>query len=103
MDLHPEVLRRLCLGCSESRARALAMAAIRETWEETGLVLGEPDSATLRSRSPQWHSFLQHEVNPRLCAVAAHQNQRSRIARTHSPPALSVLAVGDIRRIVIGF
>jgi 8-oxo-dGTP pyrophosphatase MutT (NUDIX family) len=79
MDLHPEVLRRLCLGCSESRARALAMAAIRETWEETGLVLGEPDSATLRSRSPQWHSFLQHEVNPRLDTLQY-------IARAITPP-----------------
>ncbi|MCB1729079.1 MAG: NUDIX hydrolase, partial [Halieaceae bacterium] len=65
-DLHPAVLARLLQGCSETRARALAMAAIRETYEETGLVLGEPHSPTLKTRSPQWRDFLQYDVNPRL-------------------------------------
>ena len=37
-DLHPQVLARLMKGCSQSRARGLAMAAIRETYEETGLI-----------------------------------------------------------------
>ena len=35
-DFHPDVLKRLVKGCSESRARALGLAAIRETFEETG-------------------------------------------------------------------
>ena len=65
-DLHPAVMQRLCKGCSESRARALALAAIRETYEETGLILGEPDSPTIRSRSRHWAEFLQYEANPRL-------------------------------------
>ena len=65
-DLHPAVMARLARGCSETRARALAMAAIRETFEETGLVLGEPDTPTLRTRSPHWRDFLQYDVNPRL-------------------------------------
>jgi 8-oxo-dGTP pyrophosphatase MutT (NUDIX family) len=65
-DLHASVLKRLMKGCSESRARSLALAAIRETFEETGLVLGEPDSVTIKTRSPHWGAFLQHGINPRL-------------------------------------
>lgn len=39
--LRPEVLQKLCRACTPARAQALAVAAVRETWEETGLVLGE--------------------------------------------------------------
>jgi 8-oxo-dGTP pyrophosphatase MutT (NUDIX family) len=78
-DLHPEVLARLLKGCNESRARALAMAAIRETYEETGLVLGEPHSPTLKTRSAQWRDFLQYDVNPRL-------DQLHLVARAITPP-----------------
>ena len=78
-DLHPEVMRRLSLGCSPNRARALALAAIRETFEETGLVIGEPDTPTLKSRSPQWADFLQHGSNPRLDVLHL-------IARAITPP-----------------
>ncbi|MDX1736177.1 MAG: NUDIX domain-containing protein [Halioglobus sp.] len=78
-DLHPEVMRRLRRGCSESKARALALAAIRETYEETGLIIGEPDSPTLRSRSASWGDFLQHDVNPRLDVL--HY-----VARAITPP-----------------
>jgi len=78
-DLHPAVMERLCQGCSETRARALALAAIRETYEETGLVLGEPDTPTLKTRSPHWSDFLRHDVNPRLDVL--HY-----IARAITPP-----------------
>lgn len=78
-DLHPAVLGRLQRGCSERRARALALAAIRETWEETGLLLGEPHTPTLRSRSPQWAAFLRHDINPRLDVL--HY-----VARAITPP-----------------
>jgi 8-oxo-dGTP pyrophosphatase MutT (NUDIX family) len=78
-DLHPAVLKRLSKDCSESRARALAMAAIRETYEETGLVLGEPDTPTLKTRSPQWRDFLQYGINPRLDTLHF-------IARAITPP-----------------
>ena len=72
-------MKRLTLGCSESRARALALAAIRETYEETGLVLGEPETPTLKTRSPSWANFLQHDVNPRLDVL--HY-----VARAITPP-----------------
>ncbi|WP_158769529.1 NUDIX hydrolase [Paraglaciecola sp. L1A13] len=78
-DLHPSVLKRLMKGCSESRARSLALAAIRETFEETGLILGETNSLTIKTRSPQWKAFLQHGINPRLDTL-------NLIARAITPP-----------------
>lgn len=78
-DLHPAVLSRLMKGCSEPRARALALAAIRETFEETGLVLGEPVTPTIKTRSPHWAAFLQHGINPRLDTLQL-------IARAITPP-----------------
>ena len=77
--LHPHVLARLMRGCSESRARALAMAAIRETFEETGLIVGETNASLLKTRSLQWRDFLQHNINPRLDTL--HY-----IARAITPP-----------------
>ncbi len=65
-DLHPAVMARLTQSCTPARARGLALAAIRETWEETGLVVGEPHSPTLKSRSPQWREFLKSDANPCL-------------------------------------
>ena len=79
LDLHPAVMERLAKGCSPARARALAMAAIRETYEETGLVLGEPDTPTLKTRSPHWREFLKFDVNPRLDSLHF-------IARAITPP-----------------
>lgn len=38
--LRPEVERRLCSHCAPAMAQALAVAAVRETEEETGLSLG---------------------------------------------------------------
>ena len=55
------------------------MAAIRETYEETGLVLGEPETPTLRTRSPQWRDFLQFDINPRL-------DRLHLVARAITPP-----------------
>jgi 8-oxo-dGTP pyrophosphatase MutT (NUDIX family) len=78
-DLHPDVLQRLSQGCSPARARALALAAIRETFEETGLLLGERAAPALRSRSPHWVEFLRQGVNPRLDVL--HY-----IARAITPP-----------------
>lgn len=78
-DLHPQVMKRLQKGCSETRARALALAAIRETYEETGLILGEPDTTTLKTRSRHWADFLQHDINPRLDILEY-------IARAITPP-----------------
>ncbi len=79
LDLHPQVLQRLTRGCTATRARALALAAVRETYEETGLIVGEPDTPTLRTRSPSWAEFLRFDVNPRLDVL--HY-----VARAITPP-----------------
>jgi 8-oxo-dGTP pyrophosphatase MutT (NUDIX family) len=77
-DLRPEVLARTAIGITSSRARGLALAAIRETFEETGILLGERGAAP-RTRSPAWVRFFAHGVVPRLDAL-------DMIARAVTPP-----------------
>lgn len=56
-DLRQDVLERLTQACTERRARALAMAAVRETFEEAGLVIGKPPLAP--QRPPKgWEDFF---------------------------------------------
>src|SRR5262249_55222977 len=50
------------------RARALALAAIRETFEETGLVLGVRSEAAKVPDGP-WSAFARHKVLPDLGAI----------------------------------
>lgn len=47
-ELRPAVAKRLAGAASAARARALAVAALRETYEETGLVVGTLSSGALR-------------------------------------------------------
>ena len=56
-DLRQDVLERLTEACTERRARALAMAAVRETFEEAGLIIGRP--AARPQRAPKgWEDFF---------------------------------------------
>lgn len=56
-DLRQDVLERLTQACTERRARALAMAAVRETFEEAGLIIGRP--AARPQRAPKgWEDFF---------------------------------------------
>ncbi|MFQ5622404.1 MAG: DNA mismatch repair protein MutT [Paracoccaceae bacterium] len=49
---------------------ALASAAIRELWEEAGLLLGKPaPDAAGRAPAPAWRSFLAHGVLPHHSAL----------------------------------
>lgn len=53
------VAARLQRAASASRARALALAAVRETFEETGLIVGEPfDGPPPRNLPPDWEPFF---------------------------------------------
>ncbi|MEJ1970775.1 MAG: NUDIX hydrolase [Rhizomicrobium sp.] len=78
-ELRPDVAARAALGTSLVRARGLALAAIRETFEETGIVLGEAAASVPRSRAPAWKAFFAHKVMPRLDGLEM-------IARAITPP-----------------
>ncbi|MEC9369582.1 MAG: NUDIX hydrolase [Pseudomonadota bacterium] len=53
---------------SARRASALALAAIRETFEETGLLIGKR-AATPQTRSAAWSAFFGHGVVPDLAPI----------------------------------
>lgn len=62
------------------RARALALAAIRETFEETGLLLGTKEhGAPERAPTGPWQSFRERGVLPNLEALQL-------VARAITPP-----------------
>jgi len=48
------------------RAQAFALAAIRETFEETGLVVGHPHTAPLAAAPALWRPFLETGYAPAL-------------------------------------
>lgn len=76
-DLTTEVAARLERETPPRRARALAMAAVRETFEETGLILGRP--APPASVAGPWRAFRQSGALPDLAAL-------SYVARAITPP-----------------
>lgn len=66
-ELRPEVAARLERTTSPARGRALAMAAIRETFEEAGLLLARP--APTRPGAGPWRPFLAEGALPDLGAL----------------------------------
>ncbi len=60
-------LLRKARSATPSSARALALAAIRETYEETGLLIGSPDYGTPES-APEgpWADYAAHGLYPEL-------------------------------------
>src|ERR1700681_261594 len=54
---------------SPVKARALALAAIRETYEETGLMLGAPARPTPGTPPGAWAAFGQAQILPDLAAI----------------------------------
>jgi 8-oxo-dGTP pyrophosphatase MutT (NUDIX family) len=68
-DLQPEVLKKVAAGITPERARGLALAAIRETFEETGVLVGTKAGRTPRTRSPGWRRFFAHGVVPELARL----------------------------------
>jgi len=76
-DLRPEVAARLAKTASPIRARALALTAIRETFEETGLLLARPGPG--RPAAGPWREFLAQGALPDLDALDF-------VARAVTPP-----------------
>ena len=66
-ELRPEVERRLRSSATARRARALALAAVRETFEEAGLIVGEPlGGAPPGGLSEDWRQFHESGCAPAL-------------------------------------
>lgn len=63
--LDPAITDKLAVGGSHRRAQALAMAAIRETFEETGLIAGTTGDIG-PSRDPTWAHFRVLGLAPAL-------------------------------------
>jgi len=64
---------------SASKAQGLAMAAIRETFEETGLVIGKQVSEPYQTKNPEWQAYYNEHVAPDLSKIEF-------IARAITPP-----------------
>ena len=84
-DLAPATVERLLLQMrgkpSAARARGIAMAAIRETFEETGLAIGRPMTSgpAGKPRSESWRSFQAEGYAPDLSCLTY-------FARAITPP-----------------
>jgi 8-oxo-dGTP pyrophosphatase MutT (NUDIX family) len=78
-DFRPEVRTRVAAGIGIARARALGLAAIRETFEEAGLLVGTHGRAAPRTRSETWRRFFAQGVLPRLESLDF-------VARAITPP-----------------
>jgi 8-oxo-dGTP pyrophosphatase MutT (NUDIX family) len=78
-ELDPRVEKRLLTRGGAGKARALALAAIRETFEETGLMLGIKREHPPKSPGGLWTAFAQAHVYPDLAAMHF-------IARAITPP-----------------
>ena len=78
-DLDPATATPLTRTCALHRARALALTAIRETFEETGLILGQPGDAKVSAAS-DWREFVAAGYLPDLAPLRF-------VARAITPPA----------------
>tara|TARA_R110002167_G_scaffold21029_14_gene76595 strand:- start:623 stop:1201 length:579 start_codon:yes stop_codon:yes gene_type:complete len=76
-DLPPGTQRLLLRETDARRARALALAAVRETFEETGLILGRPAPAA--SVAGPWREYRAAGALPDLSALTY-------VARAITPP-----------------
>ena len=76
-DLRPEVAARLEKTGPARLIRALAMAAVRETFEEVGLFLARP--SPVQPASGPWRAFAERGALPDLAALQF-------VARAVTPP-----------------
>jgi 8-oxo-dGTP pyrophosphatase MutT (NUDIX family) len=76
--LNSRAKEKLSYEVGPARARGLALAAIRETFEETGILLGERTDRPPPTKSV-WSRFFAHRIVPRLDTL-------DYIARAITPP-----------------
>jgi 8-oxo-dGTP pyrophosphatase MutT (NUDIX family) len=68
--LDPGSARRLAVDAAPAAVRALPLAAVRELWEETGLMLGRPDpEAAERAVPVSWSGFFAAGLVPHTAAL----------------------------------
>jgi len=78
--LHPAEEARMtgpARRANAARARAIALSALRETYEEAGLLIGTPGPFT--TSRPDWQGFAEHGIRPALDRLRF-------IARAVTPP-----------------
>ena len=82
-DLNPADCNRLLKDMkgrsSPARARGLALCAIRETFEETGFLVGRRCAHPQKTRSPVWCKYFAAGITPDLSSLTF-------IARAITPP-----------------
>ena len=78
-DRHAARLMQRVRRPSLAKAAAFALAAVRETHEETGIMLGLPATADLHVRPGPWQAFARAGIAPDLSAIHF-------IARAITPP-----------------
>jgi 8-oxo-dGTP pyrophosphatase MutT (NUDIX family) len=78
-DLDPAELAKLLTKCriTASRARAIALSAVRETYEEAGLLIGRKES--FAANGEHWRGFAEHGIRPSLDRLRL-------VARAITPP-----------------
>ncbi len=80
-ELHPEDEAKLVSGMgargTRHRAKALAMSAVRETYEEAGLLIGRREA--FATHHSDWAGFQEHKVAPSLETLRY-------VARAITPP-----------------
>jgi 8-oxo-dGTP pyrophosphatase MutT (NUDIX family) len=78
-ERHVTKLMRRLKRPSPARAAAYALAAIRETYEETGIMLGAPSAVTMAVPTGPWQAFAKAGIVPDLSQIHF-------IARAITPP-----------------
>ena len=72
-DLAPGEVTKLLVdmkgGPNPARARALALAAVRETYEEAGLIIGTPRAGQKSPGEPSWQRFFDLGFVPKLAPL----------------------------------
>jgi 8-oxo-dGTP pyrophosphatase MutT (NUDIX family) len=81
-ELDPAVTAKLVQGASLRQVRALALSALRETFEETGLMLGLRRSWPQAKAEGVWSAFAENHICPNLAPLRF-------VARAVTPPGLA--------------